>query len=200
MAFIDYATQQIRTKVVWYGPSGSGKTASLTHVFERTRGPDATTIVRKDPANPGAASYDVLPLQLGEIRGFKTHFELFTVPGAREHAGARFKLLESVDGLVFTADARPARRDENLLLLGELRAHLAHHRFALEKMPFVVQCTFTDAPGALPPNIVAAPLLAGFPDPAAVPVFATVPPQGTGVFDAVKGIAKLVLTELKKGG
>lgn len=199
MAFINYETRQILTKVVWYGPAASGKTASLQHIWERTRTEEARTVKVDPTADANTSYYEYLPVSLGEIRGYKTTFWLYTVPGAPGYAGARHALLEKVDGLIFAADSRPQRQQENVFYLAELRGHLASWGFALEKMPFVIQCTFTDAPGALAPAQVAAALLAGHPDAAAVPVIASVPPQGVGVFDAMKAVAKLVLTELKKG-
>jgi mutual gliding-motility protein MglA len=199
MASIHHDQKIIYAKVVFYGPSASGKTASLSYVYEKTRSPEAKTLVFNESQSSPIAYYDYLPLALGEIRGYKTMFRLFTVPGAQGYAGARRELLNGVDGVVFTADARPARQAENLCYLGELRAHLAQLGFALEKIPFVIQCTFTDAPGALPASQVAAPLLATFPDPSSVIVVASVPLQGVGVFEALKTIAKLVLMELRKG-
>lgn len=198
MAFVDYQAQIIQCKVIWYGPSGSGKTASLDHIFERTKSPEATKRPT-EPHDPNTAYYDYLPLMLGEIRGFKTKFHLFTVPGAIGHDGARHKLLESADGIVFTADSRPNRQRENAMFMQELRQLLAHWQLNLAVLPLVIQCTFADAKDALPPTQVASPLLAGFIEPANVPTIASIPPQGTGVFDATKAIAKLILTELKKG-
>lgn len=199
MASIDHDTRQIMAKVVWYGPAGSGKTASLQHIWERTRAPDATNIRLDSPPGANAAYYDYLPLTLGDIRGYKTQFGLYTVPGASDYAETRRALLERVDGLVFTADARPERRPENQRALTELWYGLASWGFALEKMPLVLQCTFTDVPGALDSSRLAASLLAGQPNAPAVPVVSTVPPRGIGVFDAMKAIAKLVLGELRKG-
>jgi len=199
MSFINYETRQIFATVVWYGPTGSGKTTTLRHVYERTRTPGAET-VRVDPA-PGqdAAAYEYLPLSLGEIRGHAVTFRLFTVPGAPEHASVRRALLEHVDGLIFAADCRPDRQQENLVSLSELRHHLASWGFALERMPLVIQCSFSDASDALPATEVAAPLLSGHPSAAAVPVVGSVPPQGVGVFEALKLVAKQILTELKRG-
>jgi signal recognition particle receptor subunit beta len=199
MSFINYNTKEIHTKVVWYGPAGSGKTASLLHVFEKTSPPGAKPVRAGGPGDDKTAYYDYVPLMLAEIRGFKTTMNLFTVPGADGYEGARLKLLEGIDGILFTADARPDRQLENMRSLGELREHLARLGFALAKIPCVIQCSFTDAPGALPPAAVAAPLLKSFPDPGSVPVIASVPPAGTGVFEALKAIAKLVLAELRKG-
>lgn len=199
MAFINHETRQIMTKVVWYGPAAAGKTASLQHIWERTRTEEARMVKVDPPADASTAYYEYLPVSLGEIRGYRSTFWLYAVPGAQAYSDARRALLEKVDGLVFAADARPQRQQENFYYLSELRHHLGSWGFALEKMPLVVQCTFTDAPGALPPAQVAAALLAGHPDAAAVPVIASVPPQGVGVFDAMKAVAKLVLAELRKG-
>lgn len=198
MATIDYQTRQIQCKVIWYGIGGSGKTASLDHIYERTKEPGAQKL-RPGADDPNTAYYDYLPLTLGEIRGYKSRFHLFSVPGADGYAAARLKLLENVDGIVFCADSRPSRQAQNLACIAELRHHLALWKYNLFALPFVLQCTFSDAPDAMDPARVAAPLLTGFPDASQVPVFASVPPQGIGVFEATKAVAKLVLTELKKG-
>jgi len=135
---------------------------------------------------------------LGEIRGFKTRFHLFTVPGAPSYVAARRQLLEAVDGILFVADSRSGHAPQNAASLSELGQGLASWGFSLAKLPFVVQCNMSDVAGAVSAASVAAPLLGWHPNPAEIPVFAGSACRGVGVFDSLKAVAKLVLTELKK--
>ncbi len=198
MASIDFQTKQIQCKVVWYGIAGSGKSATLNAIYERTQSPDAQR-QKLNGADPETAYYDYLPLKLGEIRGFKSTFHLFSVPGRAGYERARYDLLDNVDGIVFTADSRRAKQAENLSCFYELRHALSQRGYNIYALPFVVQCTFCDASDALDLASVAAPLLVGFADPSQIPVIATIPRDGVGVMDATKAVAKLVLAELRKG-
>ncbi len=191
MAFVDHARKVIVSQVVYWGPHGSGKTSNLRFVWERTKAPGAQWV----NANPGGGpSYERLPMSLGEIRGYRSQFELVAAPGDPTCAGMRAELLERVDGVVFVADARRFRFEENAASLAELRAMLPRYGFALEKLPLVVQANMRDLPGSDP-----AAQLVGWLGVPTVPAFDAIAPRGVGVFDALKAACKLVLTELKKG-
>jgi hypothetical protein len=199
MSFINTEKRHIVATVIWYGPAGSGKTATLQRVVAKTGSPDAQTVQVDVPPGASPATYEFLPFDLGKIRDYGVTLRLFTVPGAAQLAVERRSLLEHVDGVVFVADSRPDRQQENRTSLGELQDHLSAWGFALERMPLVLQCTFGDVPGAMPSAQVAATLLAGLPNAASVPVVDSNPSQGTGVFEALKLISKQVLSELRKG-
>ncbi|MCA9623258.1 MAG: gliding-motility protein MglA [Myxococcales bacterium] len=194
MAFVDLAARKIAMTVVYYGPAGSGKTACIRHVYARTGGAQAAP--PRDDHRRGY--YDLLPLQLGEIRGFRTHFDLLSVPSGDAAAETRRALLEKVDGVVFVADGREERGAANAASLAELRVFLSTHGLDLALLPYVVQVNHADAPSAASPATTATPLIRWHPQPAAVPVLTTVATTGAGVFEALKAISRLCLAELKR--
>jgi signal recognition particle receptor subunit beta len=139
--------------------------------------------------------FDFLPLSLGEIRGFKTRFHLYTVPGQVFYDASRKLILKGVDGVVFVADSQIERTEANLESAENLRVNLAEQGYDLDRIPYVVQYNKRDLP-----NIAAVEELRRLLNPRSVPEYQAVAPTGTGVFDTLKAVAKLVLTELKKGG
>lgn len=198
MSFINFDTKEIQLKVVFYGPQGSGKTAALQHIFQRTNGGNGRT--QTVGSSTSDAYYDWLPLKLGDIRGFSTHFQLYTVPGAAPYREARREILEGVDGVVFVADSRPARQSHNLASVDELGLALRANGYDPATIPLVLACGHTDSPDATESSRVAAVVLQTHPQAQSVPVFAMDSVRGAGVFDALKAISKLVLAELKKAG
>jgi signal recognition particle receptor subunit beta len=138
--------------------------------------------------------FDFLPLSLGEIRGFKTRFHLYTVPGQVFYDASRKLILKGVDGVVFVADSQVERTEANVESVENLRTNLAEQGYDLEKIPYVIQYNKRDLPNAAPLDE-----LRGLLNPRGVPDFEAVAPKGEGVYDTLKAIARLILTELKKG-
>jgi mutual gliding-motility protein MglA len=196
MAQIDHPQRIIDCKVVYFGPAGAGKTANLIHLWNKTKSPEATWMRLDAPGQSEARYYDYLPIMLGEIRGYKTRFHLFTVPGAPGYASARRLLLERVDGLIFVADSRRERAAENVALFQELQRALQTWGFSLAKLPLVIQCNMSDAPTAVPCAEIAPTLLGA--SAGSVPAFPSAASSGAGVFDTLKAVVKLVLHELSK--
>jgi signal recognition particle receptor subunit beta len=139
--------------------------------------------------------FDFLPLSLGEIRGFKTRFHLYTVPGQVFYDASRKLILKGVDGVVFVADSQIERMEANLESVENLRTNLAEQGYDLNKIPYVVQYNKRDLP-----NVATVEELHRLINTRNVPEYQAVAPTGVGVFDTLKAVAKLVLTELKKGG
>jgi signal recognition particle receptor subunit beta len=139
--------------------------------------------------------FDFLPLDLGSIRGFTTRFHLYTVPGQVFYDASRKLILKGVDGVVFVADSQVERMEANIESWENLRTNLAEQGYDLNRIPNVVQYNKRDLP-----NAVAVEELRDSLNPRNVPEFQAVAPTGVGVFDTLKAVAKLVLTELKKGG
>jgi signal recognition particle receptor subunit beta len=139
--------------------------------------------------------FDFLPLALGEIRGFKTRFHLYTVPGQVFYDASRKLILKGVDGVVFVADSQIARMEANLESMENLRSNLAEQGYSLDTLPFVIQYNKRDMPSVVPVAELRQEL-----NPMNAPDFEGVAPQGIGVFDTLKAVAKLVLTELRKAG
>jgi signal recognition particle receptor subunit beta len=195
MSFINYSSREINCKIVYYGPGLCGKTTNLQYVYAKTN-PDAKgKMISLATETERTLFFDFLPLSLGEIRGFKTRFHLYTVPGQVFYDASRKLILKGVDGVVFVADSQIERMEANLESVENLRVNLAEQGYDLSRVPYVVQYNKRDLP-----NIATVEELRRLLNPKNVPEFQAVAPTGVGVFDTLKAVAKLVLTELKKGG
>jgi hypothetical protein len=137
--------------------------------------------------------FDFLPLDLGTVRGFRTRFHLYTVPGQVFYEASRRLILKGADGVVFVADSQEERLDANLETLDNLREHLKDHNLDFTTIPYVLQLNKRDLPNVLPIDELRK-QLAVKNEPALEAVAVT----GQGVFDTLKEVAKLVLAELKK--
>ncbi len=194
MSFINYMAREINCKIVYYGPGLCGKTTNLQHIYERTN-PDAKgKMISLATETERTLFFDFLPLSLGEIRGFKTRFHLYTVPGQVFYDASRKLILKGVDGVIFVADSQFERLEANQESLDNLRDNLAEQGYDLSKLPFVIQYNKRDLP-----NVVDLPELRETLNPMGVPDFEANARTGEGVFETLKAVSKLVLTELKKG-
>jgi hypothetical protein len=194
MSFINYLSREINCKIVYYGPGLCGKTTNLQYIYGKTN-PDARgKMISLATETERTLFFDFLPLALGEIRGFKTRFHLYTVPGQVFYDASRKLILKGVDGVVFVADSQIARTEANIESMENLRENLAEQGYSLDKVPYVVQYNKRDMPA-----VASVEELRQLLNPTGVPDFEAVAPQGTGVFETLKSVAKLVLTELKRG-
>jgi signal recognition particle receptor subunit beta len=139
--------------------------------------------------------FDFLPLDLGKVNGFKTRFHLYTVPGQVFYDASRKLILKGVDGVVFVADSQLGRIEANQESVENLRTNLAEQGYSLDKIPYVIQYNNRDLP-----EIASVEELRELLNPTTVPDFEGVARTGVGVFDTLKAVAKLVLTELRKAG
>ncbi|HET7825214.1 MAG TPA: GTPase domain-containing protein [Anaeromyxobacter sp.] len=195
MSFINYSSREINCKIVYYGPGLCGKTTNLQYVYAKTNPEAKGKMISLATETERTLFFDFLPLSLGEIRGFKTRFHLYTVPGQVFYDASRKLILKGVDGVVFVADSQIERMEANLESAENLRVNLAEQGYNLDKLPYVVQYNKRDLP-----NIATVDELHRLINPKSVPEYQAVAPTGVGVFDTLKAVAKLVLTELKKGG
>ena len=195
MSFINYLSREINCKIVYYGPGLCGKTTNLQYIYNKTN-PDAKgKMISLATETERTLFFDFLPLALGEIRGFKTRFHLYTVPGQVFYDASRKLILKGVDGVVFVADSQIARMEANLESMENLRTNLAEQGYSLDKVPYIIQYNKRDMPNVAPVDELRTLL-----NPGGVPDYEGVASIGTGVFETLKAVAKLVLTELKKGG
>ena len=194
MTFINYAAREINCKIVYYGPGLGGKTTNIQWIHEKTRSEAKGKLISLATETDRTLFFDFLPLSLGEIRGFKTRFHLYTVPGQVFYDASRKLILKGVDGVVFVADSQVERMEANMESLENLRVNLAEQGYDLNKIPAVVQYNKRDLPNAVTLEEMRKVL-----NPRNVPEYQAVAPTGVGVFDTLKAIAKLVLTELRKG-
>jgi mutual gliding-motility protein MglA len=195
MSFINYMAREINCKIVYYGPGLCGKTTNLQYIYDRTN-PDAKgKMISLATETERTLFFDFLPLSLGEIRGFKTRFHLYTVPGQVFYDASRKLILKGVDGVVFCADSQIMRMEANMESMDNLRTNLVEQGYTLERIPYVVQYNKRDLP-----SIADVDELREMLNPDTVPDFEAVARTGVGVFETLKAVAKLVLTELKRGG
>jgi mutual gliding-motility protein MglA len=195
MSFINYLSREINCKIVYYGPGLCGKTTNLQYIYQKTNPEAKGKMISLATETERTLFFDFLPLALGEIRGFKTRFHLYTVPGQVFYDASRKLILKGVDGVVFVADSQIARMEANVESLENLRTNLAEQGYSLDKLPYVVQYNKRDMPSVAPVEELRQLL-----NPSSVPDFEAVATTGIGVFDTLKAVAKLVLTELKRGG
>jgi signal recognition particle receptor subunit beta len=194
MSFINYSSREINCKIVFYGPGLCGKTTNLQYIYKKTNPDSKGKMISLATETERTLFFDFLPLALGEIRGFKTRFHLYTVPGQVFYDASRKLILKGVDGVVFVADSQIERMEANIESIENLRINLAEQEYDLDKIPFVIQYNKRDLP-----NIVPLEEMKNALNPTSVPDFEAVAMEGAGVFDTLKAIAKLVIMELKRG-
>lgn len=194
MSFINYASREINCKIVYYGPGLCGKTTNLQHVYQKTANESKGKMISLATESERTLFFDFLPLALGEVRGFKTRFHLYTVPGQVFYDASRKLILKGVDGVVFVADSQEERMDANIESLENLKDNLEEQGYDLDKLPFVIQYNKQDLSNLSPMDE-----LQQFLNPNKVPEYKACAMSGVGVFETLKGIAKLVLMDLKKG-
>ncbi|MBZ5511675.1 MAG: gliding-motility protein MglA [Acidobacteriia bacterium] len=194
MSFINFAAREINCKIVYYGAGLGGKTTNLQYIFDKTSEKQKGKMISLATETDRTLFFDFLPLDLGTVRGFKTRFHLYTVPGQVFYDASRKLILRGVDGVVFVADSQDERMDANVEALENLRDNMKEHGYDFTKIPYVLQLNKRDLPNALPVDSLKKELAKR-----SEPVFESVAVQGVGVFETLKDVAKQVLIELKKG-
>lgn len=192
MSFINYAAKEINCKVVYYGPGLGGKTTNLQYIFNQTNPQNKGKMVSLTGETERTLFFDFLPLNIGEIKGFKTRFHLYTVPGQHFYDASRKLVLKGVDGIVFVADSRVERMEENLESLKSLDVNLREQGYDLHTLPSVFQWNKRDVENPVPVKVLHEQL-----NSFKAPEVEAVAVQGTGVFDTLKIISKLILKSLR---
>ncbi len=193
MSFINYSSREINCKIVYYGPGLCGKTTNLQYIYRKTNPDQKGKLISLATETERTLFFDFLPLALGDIKGFRVRFHLYTVPGQVFYAASRKLILKGVDGVVFVADSQIERMEANIESLEDLRINLAEQGYELEKLPFTVQHNKRDLPNVAPLEEMNTLL-----NPDGIPSFEAVAMTGKGVFETLKNVAKQVLFELKK--
>ena len=193
MTFINYASKEINCKIVYYGPGLGGKTTNLQYIYNKTA-PDAKgKMISLATEADRTLFFDFLPLDLGSIRGFTTRFHLYTVPGQVFYDASRKLILKGVDGIVFVGDSQSERREANVEAIRNLDSNLKDHGLDLKTIPYALQFNKRDMPSAMPVDDMYRTL--NF---KREPTFEAIAPEGVGVFETLKAVAKLILVELRK--
>jgi signal recognition particle receptor subunit beta len=195
LTFINYASREINCKIVYYGPGLGGKTTNLQYIYDSTAAQAKGKLISLATETDRTLFFDFLPLDLGTVRGFKTRFHLYTVPGQVFYDASRKLILKGVDGMVFVADSQRERMDANIESLFNLESNLKQHGYDLMKVPYVLQLNKRDLPNVVSTTDLTAELRRK-----EEPVFEGVANRGIGVFDTLKAVAKQVLLELRKNG
>ncbi|MGI9036491.1 MAG: GTP-binding protein [Pyrinomonadaceae bacterium] len=194
MTFINYASREINCKIVYYGPGLCGKTTNLQYIYDSTAPQAKGKLISLAKETDRTLFFDFMPLELGTVRGFKTRFHLYTVPGQVYYDASRKLILKGVDGVVFVADSQEERMDANIESLYNLEENLKSQGYDLMNIPYVLQLNKRDLP-----NVCSIDEITGELNRKNEPVFEAVAAKGEGVFDTLKAVAKQVLTELRKG-
>jgi len=194
VSFINFAAREINCKIVYYGAGLGGKTTNLQWIFDQTVGKTGGKMISLATETDRTLFFDFLPLDLGTVRGFKTRFHLYTVPGQVFYDASRKLILRGVDGVVFVADSQEERMDANFEALENLQENLQNHNYDFTKVPYILQVNKRDLPSALPVDKLRQALVQK-----SEPVIEAVAYKGVGVFETLREVARLVLAELKKG-
>ncbi len=194
MTFINYASREINCKIVYYGPGLCGKTTNLQYIYDSTAPQAKGKLISLATETDRTLFFDFMPLELGTVRGFKTRFHLYTVPGQVYYDASRKLILKGVDGVVFVADSQEERMDANIESLYNLEENMQSQGYDLAQVPYVLQFNKRDLP-----NVCSVEELTAELQRKGEPTYEAVASKGIGVFDTLKAIAKQVLTELRKG-
>ena len=194
MSFINYNAKEIHCKIVYYGPSLGGKTTNLQWIYQKSIAQDRSELVELPTDVERTLFFDFLPMEVGEIRGFKTRFHLYTVPGQVVYDASRRLILKGLDGVVFVADSQAERTEENLQSLRNLELNLEQQGYELRNLPLAIQYNKRDLPNALPLAELRNAL-----NPYNAPDFEGRAREGVGVFEALKTTSKAIITTLKGG-
>jgi hypothetical protein len=194
MVFFNYATMQMAAKVVYYGPGLCGKTTNLHHIYGRTAPGSRGEMVSLETETDRTLFFDLLPLDVGVIGGFKTRVQLYTVPGQVFYNTTRKLVLKGVDGMVFVADSQRAMKDANVESLANLRANLAEIGIKLDEIPLVFQYNKRDLANILSVEELEESLNAR----RQLESYEACAVLGQGVFETLKAISRLTLRSLKK--
>ncbi len=224
MSMINYASREINCKIVYYGPGLGGKTTNLEHVYGKVKPETRGKLISLATETERTLFFDFLPVDLGTIRGFKTRFHLYTVPGQVYYNASRKLILKNVDGIVFVADSQRERLEANQESMQNLYDNMAEYGYDITRMPFVVQYNKRDLPNISTVDEMQATLNPGWevtdpgrqrvtPDPyhagqnlvdqaadgqwiERAPHFEAIAIRGDGVFETLKAVSKLVLKAL----
>ncbi|MCB0342453.1 MAG: gliding-motility protein MglA [Pseudobdellovibrionaceae bacterium] len=194
MSFINYNAKEIHCKLVYYGPSLGGKTTNLQWVYHKTTEQDKSDLVELPTDVERTIFFDFLPLNVGDIRGFKTRFHLYTVPGQVVYDASRKLILKGLDGVIFVADSQAERMEENIQSLKNLEKNLEQQGYDINEIPLVIQYNKRDLPNALPIAELRKSL-----NKYNAPDFEASAREGKGVFESFKTAAKSIITVLKGG-
>ena len=191
MSMINYASREINCKIVYYGTGLGGKTTNLEYIYSRVNPDTKGKMISLATETERTLFFDFLPIDLGEVRGFKTRFHLYTVPGQVYYNASRKLILKGVDGVIFVADSQAERMEANVEAMHNLYENLESYGYDLTQIPFAIQYNKRDLSNAMTVEELRAQL-----NPAEVPDFEGIAIDGNGVFETLGSVSKLVVQSL----
>lgn len=194
MSFINHNEKEIHIKVVYYGPSLGGKTTNLQWVYQQTAADQKSKMMALHTDVERTLFFDFLPMQIGQIRGFKTRLLLYSVPGQKIYDQRRKQIMTGLDGVIFVADSQIERMEENIESLKNLEQNLEIIGYNIREVPLIIQYNKRDLPNAAPLRTLRANL-----NPYNAPEFEAVASEGKGVFETLTSMTKSIVNILKGG-
>ena len=191
MSLINYASREINCKIVYYGTGLGGKTTNLEYVYSKVNPEEKGKMISLATETERTLFFDFLPIDLGEVKGFKTRFHLYTVPGQVYYNASRKLILKGVDGVIFVADSQAERMEANIEAMHNLYENLESYGYDLTNIPFAMQYNKRDLPNAMSMGELRSQL-----NPMGVPDFEGVAIQGQGVFETLGSVSKMVVQAL----
>lgn len=195
MPIINYASKEIQFKIVYYGPALGGKTTNLAYIHSRILPAHRGDLVSLATAADRTLFFDFLPVNALTLQGFKTKFQLYTVPGQVIYDSTRQLVLRSVDGVIFVADSQWDKMEENVASFRNLEQNLQKQKLTLEEVPVVLQFNKRDLPNVAPTNYLEY-LLNNRKK--RVQSFECIASTGVNVFSALDAVTQLLLHKFKK--
>ncbi len=191
MSLINYSSREINVKIVYYGPGLCGKTTNIQYIYDKVSPDTKGKLITLATEMDRTLFFDFLPLELGTVKGFRTRFHLYTVPGQVYYDASRKLILRGVDGIIFVADSQKSRYDANIESVYNLHENLGEYNLKLDEIPYAIQYNKRDLP-----DIISVDDLEQELNPQHFPSFEAVAVTGVGVFDTLKAVAKSVLRNL----
>jgi len=191
LSLINYSSREINVKIVYYGPGLCGKTTNIQYIYDKVAPDTKGKLITLATEMDRTLFFDFLPLELGKVKGFRTRFHLYTVPGQVYYDASRKLILRGVDGIVFVADSQRSRYDANIESLYNLHENLGEYSLKLDEIPYSIQYNKRDLP-----EIISVEELEQELNPKQYPSFEAIATKGVGVFDTLKSVAKAVLRNL----
>lgn len=194
MSFINYSTKEVNCKVVYVGTGLSGKTTNVQYIYEQTAADLRGKFFAGNSENERTLFFDFLPLGVGDVRGYKTRFHLYTIPGQTFYEISQQFILKGVDGVVFVVDSQAERMESNLESFEILTRNLERQGYDPNKLPLIFQYNKRDLPSALPVKELEQTF-----NPGRKPSFEAVASRGEGVMETLQAVTQWVIRELKGG-
>jgi signal recognition particle receptor subunit beta len=191
LSLINYSSREINVKIVYYGPGLCGKTTNIQYIYDKVSPETKGKLITLATEMDRTLFFDFLPLELGTVKGFKTRFHLYTVPGQVYYDASRKLILRGVDGVIFVADSQTSRYDANIESLYNLHENLGEYNLKLDELPYAIQYNKRDLPDVISVEDLEQEL-----NPKRYSSFEAVATKGMGVFDTLKAVAKSVLRNL----